>query len=173
MPRLYRPHIPIDVKCLVVLRQLGEMWPQEIIRIHREARSSLQFLLRGGLGKLAELLGCDVSELRLDHDPPLAARPKKGSGKKTVYTPGANDPEHLRYRPHGAQHEGSHDVKTRIRGEHGQYSDLVLIKRERKRRAKLAATSESRPKVRRPKMKIPARANPWPPKGSRKLRSRR
>jgi DNA-binding transcriptional MerR regulator len=27
MPRLLRPHIPVETRCRVVLRQLGEMWP--------------------------------------------------------------------------------------------------------------------------------------------------
>ena len=126
MPRLYRPFIPVEVRCRVVLRQLGEMWPDEVIN---GTRGSLRVLLDDQLEKLAALLSCAVKDLRLDHDPPLGARPRFISGLgKTRYVPSANDPEHLIYRDKRA-----HDVKTRIRGEHGQYSDLALIKRERRR----------------------------------------
>lgn len=139
MTRLYRPYIPVEVKCRVILRQLG-MFPaiiEMLIEDYRKLRN-LGGLLKGRMGDLADLLGCEIAELRLDHDPPLALRPKerRGLGKKTYYVPDANDPEHLVYRPHGAQHEGSHDVKTRIRGDHGQHSDLALIRIEKRRAAK-------------------------------------
>lgn len=132
MPRLYRPTVPIEVKVRVVLRQLGERFPGEAIAAARGRRGRLGGFLQGKLADLAKLLGCEVSDLRLDHDPPLGARPKRGAGERTVYTPGANDPEHLKYRPHGTQFEGSHDVKTRIRGDHGQLSDIALIKKNRR-----------------------------------------
>ena len=72
--------------------------------------------------------------MRLDHDPPLAARPKhrRGLGKRTYYIPDANDPNHLFYRPHGAQFAGSHLIKTNVRGDHGQHPDRVLIKKNRR-----------------------------------------
>lgn len=132
MPRLYRPTVPVEVKVRVVLRQLGEMFPDDAIRGALGRRGRLGGFLTMKLADLAKLLGCEVSDLRLDHDPPLGARPKRGTGERTVYTPGANDPEHLKYRPHGTQFEGSHDVKTRIRGDHGQHPDRVLIKKQRR-----------------------------------------
>ena len=118
MPRLYRPTIPLAVKCRVVLRQLGDFFIDDAIIAHR---GKLGKLLSEKLSDFADIVGCEVSDLRLDHDPPLGARPREGLGRKTYYVPDANDPEHLLYRPHGAQFPGSHDVKTRIRGEHGQY----------------------------------------------------
>jgi hypothetical protein len=133
MARLYRPSIPLEVKCRVALAQLGEMFTDEVVLVNSR---SFARLLAGKLKELAALLGCEVSDLRLDHDPPLALRKRRGEGKATVYTPDANDPEFLRYRPHGAQFKGSHDVKTRIRGDHGQFSDIVLIKREQRREKK-------------------------------------
>jgi hypothetical protein len=151
MPRLYRPAIPVEVKCRVLLRQLGEMWPDKVIDANRPRRDagymvgvvglrgrSLGRLLTELLERLADLLHCKIEDLRLDHDPALGTRQqfKNGLGKVIRYVPDANDPEHLRYRPHGAQFEGSHDVKTRIRGDHGQYSDITLIKRERRRNRK-------------------------------------
>jgi hypothetical protein len=151
MPRLWRPAIPVEVKCRVALAALGELFPDRVIDANRPRRDagymvgvvgisgrSLGRLLEELLDRLAELLGCNVNDLRLDHDPPLALRPqeRRGLGKKTYYIPDANDPEYLFYRPHGTEFEGSHDTKTRIRGDHGQYSDIVLIKRERRRNRK-------------------------------------
>jgi hypothetical protein len=134
MPRLYRPYIPVEVRCRVVLRQLGELWPDDVISAWTKDRlggrlGSLQALLDDRLEKLAALLGCTKKELRLDHDPALAARQRWGEGKTTVYLPAANDPEFLIYRTaHG------HHLKTNVRGDGAQYPDRVLIKRERKRR---------------------------------------
>ena len=131
MPRLYRPYIPLKTRCQVAERQLVRLGhPKFVTMEDKHFAHRLGWLLRD----LATRLGCEVSDLRLDHDPPLAARPceRRGLGRKTYYMPDANDPAHLHYRPHGAQFEGSHDVKTRIRGEHGQFSDLALIKRKRR-----------------------------------------
>lgn len=84
--------------------------------------------------ELARSIGCEVSDLRLDHDPPLAARRKLqySSVIKPTYFPDANDPDHLAYRPHGTQFDGSHDTKTRIRGDRGQLCDISLIKKLRR-----------------------------------------
>lgn len=148
MAKLYRPTIPVEIKCRVVLRQLGEMWIDKVIDANRPKRDagymvgvvglpgrSLGRLLSDKLDALAELLGCQVSDLRLDHDPPLGARPqeRRGLGKKTYYIPDANDPEHLFYRPHGPQFAGSHLIKTNVRGDRGQHPDRVLIKKQRRR----------------------------------------
>lgn len=150
MARLHRPHVPLKVRCVVAARQLGYFTLIATI-MHATHDRMMGRLLDNLLDELARSFGCEVDELRLDHNPPLGARPKTGEGKRTVYEPDANDPEHLLYRPHGAQHEGSHDVKTRIRGDRGQYSDIVLIKRQRRR--------ERAP---RPKAKIPNVKRPWP-----------
>ena len=155
MPRLLRPHIPLEVRCRVVLRQLGEMFVDQAIENRRPRRDAgymvgVVGLPGGGFGayldelldRLAELLACDVKSLALDHDPALGARRKVfRKGVHVGYVPDANDPEHLIYRPHGAHFEGSHDVKTRIRGEHGQFSDIALIKRDRRRERKKNPTA--------------------------------
>lgn len=146
MARLYRPTIPVETRCRVALRQLGESEVENVLEANRPSRGgssmagtgspgrSLGRLLDRLKGELAELLGCSVEDLRLDHDPPLAARPqeRRGLGRKTYYVPDANDPEHLFYRPHGPQFEGSHLIKTNVRGEHGQHPDRVLIKKARR-----------------------------------------
>ena len=123
MPRLYRPTIPLDVKCRVALRQLGELWIDDAIEAHKGALGAFLAQL---LKKLAELLG--EEKLHLDHDRALAVRKRRGEGKKTIYDPPANDPDHLLYRG-----EIAHRLKTNRRGDGAQYPDRVLIKRERKR----------------------------------------
>lgn len=157
MPRLYRPSIPVEVRCRVVLSQLGELFIDDVIREHRfvprvvPARS-LQRLLDDRLRKLAEQLACDVTDLRLDHDPALENRMKrtvvKLSRRKVrqimLYSPDANDPKHLRYRPHGAEFEGSHHIKTNVRGDHGQFPDNTIAKRERRRQKKVQKKQCSR-----------------------------
>ena len=143
MPRLYRPHIPLEVRCRVVLRQLGELWPDDVIARHKTRpgdaylkgigvfvpRGGLAALLASKLDALAVLLDCKIEDLRLDHDPALATRMKRTMPNGTVvYSPDANSPGHLIYREKHAHH-----IKTNVRGDHGQHPDRVLIKRERKR----------------------------------------
>lgn len=122
--RLYRPHIPLKVRCLVAMRQLGELWPDAALEANKGELGAFRDRL---LKKLSKLLG--EEKLHLDHDPPLAARERKGEGKKTVYKPDANDPNYLLYRGKHAHH-----IKTQVKGDGAQYPDRVLIKRERRRR---------------------------------------
>lgn len=180
MTRLVRPRIPLDVKLTIILRQLGGM-PGYVNDIVAEACASRRLGVKHdeALGRFANLTGCDVSDLRLDHDPALENREKVfRKGVHVDYVPAANDPEHLFYRPHGTQFAGSHDVKTRIRGDRGQLPDNMIAKKNRnvaKRRARRAAgkatgfqkrpfrvkrASESRSQARPPKRKWPSR--PWP-----------
>lgn len=136
MARLYRPHIPLSVRCKVAERQAAEK-PNEMWNFYLATgwhptmhfRRRLTVLMQA----LAMRFGCTVSELRLDHDPPLGARQKAvRSDGRHVYLPDANSPDHLVYRPHGPQHAGSHLIKTNVRGEHGQHPDRVLIKKARR-----------------------------------------
>jgi hypothetical protein len=162
MGRLYRPNIPVEVKARVLMRQLGELWPDEAIAAAKRGRSLGRHV--DGLKKmLADPLGCEAKDLRLDHDPALAARGRKGEGRNTVYFPDANDPAFLVYREKHA-----HDIKTNVRGDGAQYPDRVLIKRERRR---LKAKVKHRIRIKPPKKsKWPSRplrsASRWP-KGRR------
>jgi hypothetical protein len=135
MARLYRPHIPLAVRVAVASRQLEQRGRSAIVRTVKETTGTWGDQLHHLLLYLAREMECEVADLRLDHDPPLAARPKerRGLSPKTFYTPDANDPDHLFYRPHGPEHAGSHLIKTNIRGDHGQHPDRVLIKKERRR----------------------------------------
>jgi hypothetical protein len=152
MARLWRPSIPLDVQYRVALRQIGTLWIEEAVRGARASRK-LRHWVDSAKQRLMELYHCDA--LHLDHDPPLAARQRKGTGKNTVYTPAANDPEHLIYRP-----KAEHQIKTNVRGDHGQYPDRVLIKRERKRNKPAAKYSR---KYSWPKRKLRS-ASRWPKK---------
>lgn len=131
MARLFRPTIPVEIKCRVALRQLDEIGPDSVLDQWKRRHG---LLLTKLLGSLAKNLGCEISELRLDHDPPLGARQqfKNGRGEVVRYVPDANSPDHLNYRPHGPEHAGSHLIKTNVRGEHGQHPDRVLIKKARR-----------------------------------------
>ena len=175
MARIPRPYIPIETRCRVVLRQLGEMFRDQVIKAYKPqpgdaylkgigvviTRRGLKVLLQEKLAILAETMNCQVSDFNLDHDPPLAAREKKWrNGQIVGYIPDANDPEHLFYRPHGPQFEGSHLIKTNVRGDRGQYPDRVLIKRQQRREMGKRPT---------PKRKWPSR--PFPA-GKRKIPSR-
>lgn len=191
MPRLYRPHIPFSVRVKVAARQLRA----SDTAIGRSVLYGLSLLgekdfpgdrtlsmarkLRSLLQALATAKGCEVSELRLDHDPPLGARKKRGEGRQTVYTPPANDPDHLFYRPHGPEHDGSHLIKTNVRGDHGQHPDRVLIKKARRLERAKVDTSDipevgkgwfKRAKLRRPE----GRPKPkWPKRSFPKRRKER
>jgi len=162
MPRLLRPAIPLSVKLRVLLRQLGDAFPDEMINIAEE-QGSLGLLVHDSLQRLAVLLGCDVKDLRLDHDPALGSREKVFKrGIHVGYRPDANDPEHLIYRTHA-----DHLRKTNLRGDGAQHPDRVLIKKQRRReREAEVALGLRKPK---PKAKIAGRSNF--PEG-RKLRGR-
>lgn len=156
-----RPNIPDSVKCDVAFRQLFkialERGANPIIGVlMRDSGETLAHLRERRLAILVNELGCKREDLRLDHDPPLRAR--KFNPRTGRYTPAANDPRFLVYRSHA-----DHQRKTYLRGDGAQFSDTVLIKRERRREKRENGTA-------RPKAKIPQRANPWP-KG-RKLQGR-
>lgn len=159
MARLPRKHIPLAIRVEVAERQMRGFADRSLLpRSHHTIIDSVTILeapagekLKTLLEMLATRFGCPVKDLRLDHDPALANREKRarmptGQTFRVVivpkgatvlrYYPDELDPEHLLYRPHGAEHEGSHDIKTRVRGERGQFSDLALLKRERRREKK-------------------------------------
>lgn len=168
MSRLPRPRIPQDIQLAVVLKQLSGDCAPAAIRIHIDAMRRARRLgvrLAQAKESLARQFGCNISDLRLDHTWALENREKifNKAGEHVEYKPAANDPEWLSYRPHGTQFTGSHDVKTRIRGDRGAHSDLALNN-------KLKNIARNRDPGRK-KKKIQQRKRPWP-KG-RKIPSRR
>jgi hypothetical protein len=74
-----------------------------------------------------ELFGAGV-KVELHHRPALVNRKKHYYPNGDFsYIPGELDPDYLVYLP-----ADEHDIETRVRGPHGQYSDLAL-RRKRKR----------------------------------------
>lgn len=146
MTKLLRPYIPVEVRCRVVMRQLT--WGQESInQAITQYDGHLNKLLNEMLRRFGNQLGVTVDKLHLDHDPALENREKlfdkilspNGLNAHYVhvgYLPNANDPDHLIYREGGFR-GSAHDIKTRVRGERGQFADNVIAKRERKRLKKL------------------------------------
>lgn len=195
MSRLPRPSVPAKVELEVVLRQLrlsdylANLTVAHAV-VHRQVGIHRDFFLE----LLADKLGCPVTDLDLDHDPALENREKlverpDGRRRRTVvvpkgvkvirYFPDANDPERLFYRPRGAEHAGSHKIKTNVRGDWGQHSDRAMAAKNKniaKNRSKSksgikALKSQRFPPNYRKKPRGQIRsANRWPPKGSRPFR---
>lgn len=139
MPKLLRPHIPYKVRCRVAMRQLG-LTPEQIsestgnIENRKNARymrvSYASYLKEFLLPRLRSKLW--INKEHLDHDPALENREKVFRKSEHIgYRPDANDPDFLIYRD-----RADHDIKTRVRGEHGQFADNVIAKRERRRKKK-------------------------------------
>jgi hypothetical protein len=146
MSRLPRPHIPLEVRCVVAERQLAEAG--------KERPRFAQYHPYGlRLRVVLEAMFGDA-KVELHHRPALVNRQRKRNGK---YIPDANDPDYLIY-----LREDDHDIETRVRGLHGQHSDLALA-RKRKRKERKAA----RPKTRWASRPLQS-ASRWPKK--RKMR---
>jgi len=92
----------------------------------------LHVQLAVALGQLRTLLSCDALELH--HRPALCNRERDGDD----YIPRANDPAYLIFIP-----AADHDIETRVRGLHGDYSDLAKA-RKRKRIARKQKRPRSR-----------------------------
>jgi hypothetical protein len=144
MARLPRPHIPLSVRIRVIERQCLEagitpLGTHNAIHKQRSLSERLAFNIREHFGD---------KKVELHHRPALVNRLRKSNGE---YDPPANDPDHLIYLL-----ETDHDIETRVRGLHGQHSDLALA-RKRKRKER---------KAKRPKRKWASRplrsANRWP-----------
>ncbi len=134
-----RPHIPLHVRESVIDQQMREagFTPSWASQQGHSTTTRLRL-------KLEEFFGCIPVELH--HRPALCNRHLivngEWLGRPAVYIPDANDPDYLVYLP-----ANEHDIETRVRGQHGQHSDLGLA-RKRKRIAR---------KAKRPKRKWPSR----------------
>lgn len=158
MPRLPRRHIPLEVRCRVALRQLGELLPDQTIKEWRKI--GLGQLLADRLPFLAHLLGSEggPSDLHLDHHPALALRQqvKDRRGKIIGYIPDEHDVDCLIYRTRVA-----HLVKTNHHGDGAQHPDRVLIKKERRRQKMAAEQRTKRPAFAKAKRELRS-ASLWP-----------
>ena len=113
-----RPYIPIAVRLKVALQQCEQNGLNLSFLAHNPTWPRAQLN-----EALTRLFG--IERFHLDHDPPLRLR--KFNKRTGLYTPDANDADYLFYRT-----AEDHRVKTLIHGEHGQYSDRVLIKRAKR-----------------------------------------
>jgi|SRR6516164_8271706 hypothetical protein len=120
--KLPRPYIPQDVREAVIDRQMREakVTPSFAAQSHRSTNKRIRW-------KLEEFFGCDMP-IELHHRPALVNRPRDANGD---YNPPANDPEYLAY-----VLADDHDIETRVRGQHGQYSDLALRRKNKRIEAK-------------------------------------
>lgn len=131
--KLHRPYIPLAVRIKVAERQFKALRGEEPAwkSVSFSDLDFLLFLIADWLHKVGEtryVPHSTVGHLHLDHDPALTNRQYNARTKK--YTPDANDPDYLIYRTKEA-----HDIKTRVRGDGAQLSDLA-IRRKNKRIAK-------------------------------------
>lgn len=130
--RLARPYIPLAIRVEVAVRQIRETHeaPERFGRADAYYLKALLWVLFGD------------RKAELHHRPALVNRQRFIRNGKTFYVPPANSAEHLVYLL-----EEDHDIETRVRGQHGQHSDLALVRR-RKRKER---------KAKRPKRKWPSR----------------
>jgi hypothetical protein len=173
MARLPRSAIPLKIKCHVALRQLG-CSADVIEEAMEEKRRGFGSFLKSLLPRVAELLECEVADLRLDHNPALGLRQKIWGldkfGEPCIvgYIPHEHSPDDLEYRSAHAHH-----IKTNVAGDGAQFSDTVLMKRERRRQKRFNAEAAKRlPTLwtKPPKPTTRAKKSTWP-KGQ-KIKSR-
>jgi len=150
-----RPDIPLRVRLIVALRQLGRdaETVDLVVAIATEQRI-LGDELKAALERLKKQLG--AFELELHHRPALINRPYNPRTRE--YTPPANDCDCLIYLD-----ERDHFIETHVRGFGALRPDIM----ERAHQRRMAENRGERP--RRPKAKIQSRGFP---KQYRPLRSR-
>ncbi len=126
MSRLARPHIPWLVREVVIDRQMAaaRFTPTWASRQGKSAATRLRM-------KLEEFFGCVPVELH--HRPALCNRQRYADKIGIHYDPPANSVEHLVYLP-----AADHDIETRVRGQHGQHSDLGLARKRKRKERKIA-----------------------------------
>ena len=141
--KLYRPYTPWSVRREVIARQMREAGkePSFAAKYTGSDQRAVRFMLE-------ELFGGGIP-VELHHDPALVNR--QWDARKKDYVPRANDPAHLVYLV-----KDDHEIRTRVRGAHGQHSDLALA-RKRKR----VGRKKNKRKIRWPKRKLQS-ANRWP-----------
>lgn len=157
--KLPRPYIPLKIRVQVAARE-ARAYPGLVSDIlsglhsHNTDRQKLNALL-------LLIFREDAHLAELHHDPALMNRLKirDHDGKIVGYKPAANDPNSLIYII-----AADHDIVTRVRGFGAQLSDQGLQR-------KLKRMDENRGRRRRrPKVKIPQRANPWAKKPKKRRR---
>ena len=182
--KLPRPYVPLRVRRLVAERQYQRRFGnlKTALKLYarlgiKSDRDILEVLLNELFGRMppGRIIVKPMEgrpKLELHHRPALCNRIKvklniHGSVCDYGYTPDANDPDYLVYLP-----ADEHDVETRVRGQHGDYSDLAKARKrkriERKQRmasrvlgtaviGRRAPAKQATPRHRWPKRKFPKR----------------
>ena len=122
MSRLPRPSVPASLKVEVALRQLRALTAPAatLERTEKRIGDYLERLLFA-----LQVFMRTSKKLELHHRPAILNREKiVRDGKIVGYKPDANDPAFLFFVP-----EDDHDTETRVRGLHGQHSDLALARK--------------------------------------------
>lgn len=141
-----RPYIPLYVKIAVAERQVCKInhWDHATLDLAKAAMNWrghkwLTYLLND----LAMHYHCAIADLRLDHTLALRLRDYNPRKKDIAarYTPNANDPAYLAYLPN----EDHHHKTNRRNG--AQFSDVTLIKRERKREKRALGMVKRKAKI--------------------------
>lgn len=130
-----RPRVPVAVQIAVAERQLRERGTVPMFASLPGTQPSAVHRLRSMLVALFGKEPC-----HLDHDPPLMLRWRTAAG----YSPDANDPEFLVWRT-----AEEHRIKTYVRGDGAQLSDMGKRRKEIRRRKKA-----ERPRRKWPKRKL-------------------
>lgn len=167
--RRVRPYIQMEVRVEVAERQvkdaIGDDDNVSHWWWHHYQTAKRQLPLKERLQRLLEVLSNYLGDvLQLDHDPALILRQYKVDRRKPPaawYTPNANDPAHLIYRPLRDHGEKTFGRKADAEKTVTTKGSDIWLKNKFKR---LEQPSKKR------RAKIPAKAKPWP-KG-RKLQGR-
>lgn len=121
--KLHRPYIPIYVRLRVAERMCDERLAESPLRIKSYWSETAKEKLAICLAHLFP--DYEDKQIQLDHDPALTNRKYNSRTKK--YTPDANDVDFLIYRA-----KEDHNIKTRVRGDGAQYSDLALRRKNKR-----------------------------------------
>lgn len=146
--KLHRPHIPLAIRVAVAERQAMASLPLACLPWGPPPESPRK--------RLAALLGALFGDqaVELHHRPALVNRRHRLVRGEVVYSPPANDPEHLVYLL-----KGDHEIETRVRGVGALRSDLG----ERRYRKRLARNRAPKKKAR----PWPKRLRSWPKRNVR------
>lgn len=136
MAKLHRPYILLAVRVKVAERQFNQRTGLHACKPGRMSDGRWLIIL------LSELFG--DKKYALDHNPALVnRRQRKHRDGSVSYIPDANDPDFLLYREDGPG--SNHDIKTRVRGDGAQLSDLAIARKRKRREKKMVAQRAKQP----------------------------
>ena len=155
--KLHRPYIPLKVRVQVVKRMLRSSGRTAEALVIDNVCRTLSDRIAWGLSAMG------LSGAELDHNPALALRRRRGTGKDTVYSPAANNPNFLEYRLDDGHLEKTTGRKPGAeRTVTSKGSDRWLIAKFNR----LEGRTKKRPRTKWPKGRK-LRSKPFPKRASR------